>query len=99
MGENLRQLRSGASEPDVLVEATMMALDNLLELHPIAFYELVMKARDPRHECYGNTGQLLKSLNLLESSGFIHGAIRDVILAAVDGEDREMTLVSPRAKE
>jgi hypothetical protein len=91
-------LRTGKEAPDILVNTTMLALRTLCAEQPIAFYELVMCCRDREHVIFGDAAD--KMLGLLEGTdaaghGLVHDAVRDIVLAAVDGEDFNMTLQSP----
>jgi hypothetical protein len=90
------KLKNGSEEHDGLVGVTMMSIRQLTKTHPIAFYELVMLARDPKHKLFGNTDEPLNALSLI-TNGQIHDSIRNIILSAVEGEGREMTLGSPKA--
>lgn len=60
-------------------------------------YELVMKCRDKNHQLFGNTGERLKKLRLIEEDGSIHGSIRNIVLSSAEGEGLEMTFKSPVA--
>jgi hypothetical protein len=89
-------LRTGAEVPKPLVGTTWIALTSLMADNPIAVYEAAQIARDASHVPFGNAGAALKSIGLLESDGSMHGAVRDVILAATEG-DLDLHLVSPYA--
>lgn len=91
----LIQLANGAQAPDILVEVTMMALRNLIDSDPVAFYEFTMKCRDASHPMWGGTEDRLKKLCLIEENGEIHDFTKNTVLSAVKGEDLEMTLGSP----
>ena len=93
------QLRTGIEMPRPLVGATRIALELLLDKHPIAVYEAVMVARDRTHVPFGNTGEALKGMGLLQPDGRMHDATRDVILACTDGEELDLRFVSPYATE
>lgn len=95
------KLKNGAVEAAPLVKATMMSIRSL---DPISLYELVEVARKPDHQPFGNTGEKLKGLALLEpaSGGFgpatrMHDSIRNIVLSAAQGEGLELELVSPVA--
>lgn len=91
-------LRNGAKVPNVAVSATMLALENLLDAHPMYFYELVMVARGEVNRIAGDSDVLVKQ-GLLTRDGKMHDITRDIILSAVEGEGISMTLISPYAKE
>jgi hypothetical protein len=90
------KLKNGSEELDGLVGVTMMSVRRLTQTHPIAFYELVMLCRDPKHKLFGNTGQALNDLSLV-TNGQVHDSIRNIVLSAIEGEGMDMTLVSPVA--
>jgi hypothetical protein len=90
-------LKNGSEVAAPLVKLTMMVLDSLMGKNPTALYELVMKCRDREHKLYGNTGEVLSSLNLLQPDGRVQDAIRDIVLSATEGEGIDMTLRSPVA--
>jgi len=91
------KLKNGSEELDGLVGVTMMSIRKLTETHPIAFYELVMLARDPKHKLFGNTSQILSNLALV-TNGQVHDSIRNIVLSAVEGSGMDMTLGSPVEK-
>ncbi len=94
------RLKNGSEEFKPLVQVTMASLSKLAETNPIAFYELVMKCRDQGHELFGNAGEVLKSLALIEDArGSVHDSIRNVVLSAVEGDGFDMTLGSPFVEE
>lgn len=92
------RLKNGTEEGRIVVTATMMSLRGLLEDvetgGPIAFYELVMLARDRNHKLFGNTERTLRDRALFP----LHGSIRNIILSAVEGDGLDMTLGSPIAE-
>jgi len=92
-------LKNGAEEAKALVETVYMCLSNLIEDHPIAFYELVMKCRDGNHELFGNTSTVLSQFAMIQHDGSVHGSIRNIVLSAVQGSGLDMTLSSPVAEE
>ncbi len=78
-----------------LVNVTMMSLRDLMQKNPIAFYELVMKCRNHNHKFFGNAGDVLKGLSLVETGGSIHDSIRNIVLSAAKGDGLDMSLGSP----
>lgn len=92
---DLPLLKNGASEARNLVEVAMFVLQALLTEDPVAFYELVMLCRDPKHELWGNTRDKLTERNLVESSGQPHSSMRNIVLSAVTGDDFDLTLGNP----
>ena len=91
-------LKNGAQEPLPLVTATMMSISTLMQENPIAFYELVMKCRDRNHRFFGNSGDVLQRLSLVETGGSVHTSIRNVVLSAAEGDGLDMCLGSPIAR-
>lgn len=87
-------LRNGREVPRALVTPVLLSLEALLGRHPVALFELAALARDPSHALFGNTGQVLAELGLTED-GKLHDAVRDIVLAAIDGEGFDLRLVSP----
>ncbi|MGQ0527595.1 MAG: hypothetical protein ACT4OY_06160 [Alphaproteobacteria bacterium] len=88
-------LKNGAEEAKPLVAVTMMSLEGLMQQNPIAFYELTMKARDSKHQFFGNAGQVLEKFNLVSANGSMHDSIRNIVLSAVEGDGLDMTLGNP----
>ena len=95
-------LKNGDEVPSPLVATTMITLEHLYNNDPITFYELVTACRNPDHVLWGGSGEKLVNLVMLESvdgsgHGKAHDAVKSIVLSAVEGEDLEMTLVSPVA--
>ena len=93
-GMKMLTLKNGSEVAEPVVITTMMSLEALMNSNPIAFYELVEKARDSRHQMFGNTRQVVEKTALM-NGGSIHDTVKDVILSAVSGKDLEMSLGSP----
>ncbi len=91
------KLKNGAVEAKPLVVVMMLSLKHLMDEKPIAFYELVMKCRDPEHKFFGATGQDLQKLNLVGPDGTIHSSVRNIVLSATSGEGLVLKLHSPIA--
>jgi enolase len=103
-GITVVKLKNGAEEAEPLVKVVMLSLSSLFEAdrmdYAFAFYELVMKARDPKHEIFSNVHKnVLKDLALVQSNGRMHDSIRNIVLSAVEGEGLAMKLVSPFAAQ
>lgn len=98
MTEAIR-LRTGVESTDVLVTTTMLHLDQLIgDIHnPMAFYELAMVARDPSHAIWGPCRARLIASGLLDGGGVMHSLVRDIVLAATEGDGIDMRLVNPVA--
>ena len=95
MANVLVKLKNGSEGVKALVSITMMSLESLIETNPVAFYELVMKCRDVNHRFFGNTGEVLQKLSLVQTDGNVHDSIRNIVSSAVDGDGVDMTLGSP----
>ena len=91
-------LRTGAEVPEGLAPVVMISLELLMNGNPVALYELAQLARDPSHRLFGNTGEVLRSLNLVDAGGKVHDATRAVVLAATDGDGSDLRLRSPYAE-
>lgn len=91
------KLKNGSDVPDAIVAATMVTVKMLFESDPVAFFELVSKARDPRHEFWSESiAKRLAALGLLDAQGGVHRAVADVVASAARGEGLAMTLGNPR---
>ncbi len=94
------KLKNGAEEHLGVVRAVYISLISLMETKPITFYELVMKARDPKHQLFSDRiRQDLQDLGLLESDDSMHDSIRNIVVSSAEGEDLDMRLVSPIAAD
>ncbi len=93
--ENTVVLKSGEELFAPIVSVIYLTLQELLKKQPIAFIELVSLARNPKHELFADTGDILKDLKLIESDMSIPKDVRLVILAASEGEGLGLRLVSP----
>lgn len=92
-------LRTGEEVPAQLVDVVMVTLEKLIEQNHIAFYGLVRISRDRKYKLFGHTGDVLRTLNLIEADGQPNDATRLIVLAAAEGEGLEVRLVSPVRKE
>lgn len=90
-------LKTGVELPEAIVATGMLSLEHLIHSNPIAFFELVAVCRDLNHQIFGNAGDVLSGLALLELDGRPHDAIRDIVLAATEGEGLGLRLGSPLA--
>lgn len=93
-------LRNGYEHAEPLVRVTQMSLRNLMQEDAIAFYELVALCRDSTHKLFGNTEETLRNLHLIEGlrEGYpatVHDAIREITLAATEGELLNLRMVNP----
>lgn len=94
---NMVKLKNGSEVPESVVATTMMNLECLMSKNPIAFYELVEKCKNPKHEMFGNTKKVAEELALM-NSGSVHDITKNIVLSAVQGEELNMTLNSPVEK-
>jgi hypothetical protein len=93
-------LRTGIEEVKPLVKITMVILKRLYEEKPIVLYELAQLCRDRDHEPWGKCGDDLVERKLIqktENGYHVHDSIRNIVLAAIDGEGVDMVLRSPLA--
>lgn len=88
-------LRNGRGEFAPLVAGTLIALQALLEQEPVAFYDLVMKCREPAYQFFGNAREKLQQRSLVQPDATVHSSIRNIVLSAVTGDGLDMTLHSP----
>lgn len=89
------KLKNGGIELDVCIAAMTMSMETLLAEKPIAFYDLVMKARDDKYELFGNSPDILKSAALLEQDGSMRSDTRNIVMSSVEGDEGEMHMVDP----
>lgn len=92
------KLKTGKTLPLPVVRGVLHSFTKMMEesdrfIGPVVFYELVQKARNPEHEFFGEVAQHLGTF--IDGSGKIQTTIRDIILACVEGDDLEMTIVDP----
>ena len=89
-------LKNGYQVADVLVPSVTLHLKSLInDGQVIVLYEIVEKARDAKHEMFGNTQETAARLGLMDTQGTMHEDVRQVILNAIQGKDFDMQLVSP----
>jgi len=94
-----KQLKNGSVEVTSLITVTLMSLNSLIKQDPISFYELVTKCRNREHTIFGNCGDILRDLQLIQSDNSVHDSIKNIVLSAVSGEGFEMILGNPIATE
>lgn len=92
-------LKTGEEVPAPIVNVVMISLEALIKQNPFVFYELVQISRNPEHKLFGNTGDVLRQLALIETNGQPCDAVRLIVLAATEGEGIELKLVQPIHKE
>lgn len=96
------KLTNGSEENAQQVNATMRSLRKLMNAgHGLRVYELRELCRNPNHELFGNAGGWLAKTHLIayyEGKGWVDASIRNIVLAAVVGEDADMRIVNPIAK-
>lgn len=88
-------LKNGWEEAAPLVATTMLCLKSLIDSNPNAFYELVMKCRDRKHDLFGNAQDVLHERALVEVDGSVHGSIRNIVLSAIRGKGFNIILGDP----
>lgn len=93
------RLRNGAEEVKSLVSMILFTLKDMWSKGEVTtVYELAMLCRDPEHKLFGDTGDVLKKLSLVQPDGRVHDSIRNIVLSAVEGEGLDMRLQSPIAE-
>ena len=98
MGTELLRLRNGAEEAEAAIRTTMMTLHALWQRDPVDIIELAAICTDPEHEPFGDSGELLRRLRLLEANGQPHPSVKNIVLSAVAGEGLETHLQNPVAE-
>lgn len=95
-------LRTGQTTFIPLLKAVKMSFEHLFQTKVIVAYELVMLCRDPNHKLFGDCGQDLAALQLVEKNPpgggriyWVRDQVRDIVLAMVEGEGLDMQLVNP----
>lgn len=91
------RLKNGSEEPNLLVNFISNRLAKLLNENPIPFYELVSLCRNPSHELYEVSGEVLKSQRFVEPDGTVTESIRNIVLSGAVGERLDMMWTSPVA--
>lgn len=91
------KLKNGTEEVEVLVQTTMIALENVVNTNPIAAYELVELCKDASHKPFGNAGDILEDLSLV-NNGQVHTSIKNIVLSAFEGEGFDLHLTFPVVK-
>jgi hypothetical protein len=93
------ELKNGATYPAALALIGITRVRSLArssELQDLlALYELTMKCRNPSHKFFGNLGERLKSLGLVEQDGSIQDYISDIVLSAISGNEMELRYSNP----
>jgi len=86
--------------PEQVIRTTMIALDALLTTNAVALYELTMACRDASHVLWGNTGDVLQAMGMVDyvrpdGTAQIHDATREIVRHVVVGEGSDLTLQGP----
>jgi len=85
-------LRTGEVHSLGLVRTVHLLLRGLLDRGmAIPFYEAVTLARNPKHELWPGAADQLGGL--LDDAGAMHRAVREIIVASVEGEGLDMKLL------
>lgn len=94
-------LTTGVEVSEFAIYPIMLTLESLCKDKPIAFYELVVACRATTpHHFFGNTTTILADYGLLDNA--INNpqpqtTIRDIVRAAVVGDELAMRIVNPVA--
>ena len=94
---NMVKLESGKTVPQFLVVTTMIALDNLVENAPLEFFELVSFCRDSNYQIKHDVKS--KALLLLQPDGSVNDDVKEIVLAATEGEGLDLKLTKPRLQK
>lgn len=90
------ELKNGGRVPEPVARVLPLLLQRLAQSDPIAFYELVMLARNPKHKVWSDAiDQKLQSLAFLDAPSHVQNTARQIILSAVEGESLDMRIVDP----
>lgn len=89
------RLKNGSEEAKELCVAILLSLRHLMKDKPFVFFDLVMKARDPKYAISRDSIIVLNGLSLINENGSFHDSTKNIILSAVKGEGGEMTIVNP----
>lgn len=88
------EYRSAAADvPAPIRMTTYVAMEHVLDSNPVAFIELVYLARDPMHELFSGTREVIESHGLFDAFGKLHDAVRAVVLAAAAGDGLDIELL------
>lgn len=72
-------LKYGTEVPMPTYLTTKITVEDLMDSHPIAWYELTQLCRNSAHDLFGNTAQVLNSVGLVHD-GKVHDDTRAVVL-------------------
>jgi hypothetical protein len=92
------RLRTGTEVPVVATRLIIRSLRRLADGGMPEFVALIEARRiaaNPAHQPFGRTGETLRGMYLLDESGKMHDVTRDVILAAVEGDEDDPRVVWP----
>ncbi len=92
-------LRTGRPVDRTVAGTCWQALQALYRTDPMALFELARLARDPRHQLFDGTAEVLLKFALVDLRGRLHVEVRDLVLAAVVGDGVDMALVDPFVRE
>ena len=93
---DLVKLKNGTEELLPLVLTVSLSIKDLFATAPFAAYDLVMMCRDKNYQPFGNNGDLLKELALVDSQTKVHASIQNIVLSGVIGEGFQMSWTDPR---
>lgn len=90
------RLRTGEEVAEAVMHTTMMSVDALWKTNFGALLELLVLARHPGHQLFGETLDKLRRIGLLDEQGTLHDETRKVVLAAfLTDNDHWMQRVDP----
>lgn len=88
-------LHNDTEEQDKLVSDTWLKILSLVGDDTVAFYELVLLARNPDHILFGNAGEKLVERDLIGPDNIMHASVRNITLSSVTGDGPDMQLRFP----
>ena len=90
---NMLTLRTGGEYHEAIVITTHMSLEKIRERDAVLFFEAASLARNPKHRLFGDALDDLRRWGLVDPSGKMHDAVRDVVKASVVGGGLELQLL------
>ena len=88
-------LRTGKSVAGPIVASTMMLLERFATSDPGLLFDLVDLCNDGGYKVPNHSKKELQTLALLASDGRVRDDVKEIVLAATEGEGTNLTLVSP----
>lgn len=93
------KLHDGSSESFPTVATTMETMRWIFETDLILGFEAVQIAKDKNHQPFGNAGERLAELALLDHTGRMHDSVRTIINNAATGDGASTGIRWPAPRE